>query len=196
MGGLPGDVAEATEGLWRISSDVNEAMEGSENELWRRWSNEGSESELWRRWSELNLQPFSRFTCVRVHSPILPSHHVRHLASRPCSDVLYLLNKINLHNSCPTQRRVEWWDALQPIYLRSVNSKDTGRPRLMHHLREDEIKLNELDECGEMVEWNLLQSKAGETLWNTYPDYVTSTTKSTRSDRDANSGHKRWEDSV
>ena len=38
-------------------------------------------------------------------------------------------------NSCPTQGPVEGWDAMKPIYRRSVNSKDTGRPHLTHHQR-------------------------------------------------------------
>ena len=39
----------------------------------------------------------------------------------------------NILNSCPTQGRVEGWDAMKPLYYRSVSSKGTGRPRLMHH---------------------------------------------------------------
>ena len=40
---------------------------------------------------------------------------------------------INILNSCPTQGRVEGWDAMKPRYCRSVNSKGVGRPRLTHH---------------------------------------------------------------
>ena len=36
-------------------------------------------------------------------------------------------------NSCPTQGRVKGWDAMKPLYYRSVSSKGAGRPRLMHH---------------------------------------------------------------
>ena len=36
-------------------------------------------------------------------------------------------------NSCPTQGRVEGWDAMKPRYCRSVTGKGAGRPRLMHH---------------------------------------------------------------
>ena len=39
-------------------------------------------------------------------------------------------------NSCPTQGREEGWDAMKPLYLRWANSKDVGRPRLMHHHRD------------------------------------------------------------
>ena len=41
--------------------------------------------------------------------------------------------KTNILNSCPTQGRVEGWDAMKPRYFRSVSSKDAGRPRLTHH---------------------------------------------------------------
>ena len=41
--------------------------------------------------------------------------------------------KINILNWCPTQGRVEGWDAMKPLYYRSVSSKDAGRPRLTHH---------------------------------------------------------------
>ena len=34
---------------------------------------------------------------------------------------------------CPTQDRVEGWDAMKPLYYRSVSSKGAGRPRLTHH---------------------------------------------------------------
>ena len=40
---------------------------------------------------------------------------------------------IYILNSCPTQGRVEVWDAMKPLYYRSVSSKGAGRPRLMHH---------------------------------------------------------------
>ena len=40
---------------------------------------------------------------------------------------------LNILNSCPTQGRVEGWDAMKPLYYRSVSSKGAGRPRLMHH---------------------------------------------------------------
>ena len=36
-------------------------------------------------------------------------------------------------NSCPTQGRVEGWDAMKPLQYRSVSSKGAGRPRLKHH---------------------------------------------------------------
>ena len=39
----------------------------------------------------------------------------------------------NILNSCPTQGRVEGWDAMKPRYCRSVSSKSAGRPRLTHH---------------------------------------------------------------
>ena len=39
----------------------------------------------------------------------------------------------NILNSCPTQGRVEGWDAMKPRYYRSVSSKGAGRLRLTHH---------------------------------------------------------------
>ena len=62
--------------------------------------------------------------------------------------------------------------------------------------RADEMKRNGWDEDGEMVEWNLWKGKTGETPWKTYPDPVSSTTKPTWRDRDANSGPQRREASV
>ena len=41
--------------------------------------------------------------------------------------LLYILN------SCPTQGRVEGWDAMKPRDYRSVSSKGAGEPHLMHH---------------------------------------------------------------
>ena len=43
------------------------------------------------------------------------------------------LHDINILNSCPTQGRVEGWDAMKPLYYRSVSSKGAGRPRLTRH---------------------------------------------------------------
>ena len=40
---------------------------------------------------------------------------------------------INILNSCPTQGRVEGWDAMKPWDYRSVSSKGAGWPRLTHH---------------------------------------------------------------
>ena len=58
---------------WRMSCDVRKAMEGLENELWRRW-NDGKVGE----WTLLILQPFRHFTHVTAPSPTLPSLHLRH----------------------------------------------------------------------------------------------------------------------
>ena len=46
---------------------------------------------------------------------------------------MLLLFLLNILNSCPTQGRVEGWDAMKPRYCRLVNSKGAGRPRLTHH---------------------------------------------------------------
>ena len=75
----------------------------------------------------------------------------------------------NILNSCPTQGRVEGWDAMKPLYWRSLNSKDSG----LTITGENEMKRN-WDECGEIVEWNLWQRKRVETLRKTYPDSVSS----------------------
>ena len=40
---------------------------------------------------------------------------------------------INILDSCPTQGRVEGWDAKKPRYCRSVNGKGASWPRLTHH---------------------------------------------------------------
>ena len=76
---------------WRVS-DVEEAKEGLENELWRRWTNgriwewaltyvklcSFSKLSITSPTSQLILQPFRRFTHVTVHSPTLPSLCLRH----------------------------------------------------------------------------------------------------------------------
>ena len=54
-----------------MSCDVGKAMEGLENELWRRW-NDGKVGE----WA-LPI-PFRHFTYVTTHSPTLPSLYLRH----------------------------------------------------------------------------------------------------------------------
>ena len=50
---------------------------------------------------------------------------------------LFMIVKVikKILNSCPTQDRVEGWDAMKPLYYRSVSSKGAGRPRLTHHHR-------------------------------------------------------------
>ena len=50
-------------------------------------------------------------------------------------DKASIINKKNIRNSCPTQGRVEGWDAMKPLYYRSVSSKGAGRPRLTHRHR-------------------------------------------------------------
>ena len=56
-----------------MSSDVGEATEGLENDMWRRWS-DGKIREC----AELVLQLFRHFTYVTAHSPTLPSLYLRH----------------------------------------------------------------------------------------------------------------------
>ena len=56
---------------------------------------------------------------------------------------------------CVTQDRVEGWDAMKPLYLVSVNSKGSGRPRLTLHHKGWWNEMDEIDECGKIVEWNL-----------------------------------------
>ena len=58
---------------WRMNCDIGEAMEGLENEQ-SSFSNLSVTSPT----SQLILQPFRRFTHVTVHSPTLPSLHLRH----------------------------------------------------------------------------------------------------------------------
>ena len=61
-----------------------------------------------------------------------------------CLEYIYIIQRVpkkcthtstgdNILNSCPTQGRVEGWDAMKPLYYRSVSSKGAGRPRLSHH---------------------------------------------------------------
>ena len=64
--------------------------------------------------------------------------------------VIILKNSLNL---CPTERRVEGWDAMKSLHWRSVNSKGAGRPRLTHHHRGWWNVMDEM--CGEILEWNL-----------------------------------------
>ena len=55
------------------------------------------------------------------------------LESQLVSYNIIISYNIYILNSCPTQGRVEEWDAMKPPYYRSVSSKGAGRPRLMHH---------------------------------------------------------------
>ena len=61
------------------------------------------------------------------------------------------LININILNSCPTQGRVEGWDAMKPLYYKSVSSKGAGRPRLSHHHKGG---WNETDEMSVDKWWN------------------------------------------
>ena len=45
----------------------------------------------------------------------------------------FLLILIKYPQLVSNQGRVEGWDAMKPLYYRSVSSKGAGRPRLMHH---------------------------------------------------------------
>ena len=102
----------------------------------------------------------------------------------------------NILKSCEIQDRGVGWDAMKPLYWISVNSKDSGRLRLTLTGR---MKWNEtkwMNECGEMVEWNMGRGKTGETPRKTYPDTVSSTRKPTCCDRDAKSGPKQGEADV
>ena len=45
----------------------------------------------------------------------------------------YFVKIQNILNSCPTQGRLNGWDAMKPRDYRSVSSKGAGRPRLTHH---------------------------------------------------------------
>ena len=92
-----------------------------------------------------------------------------------------------------TRDRLDVWDTMKLLYWMSVNSKDAGRPCLMHHHRGgwNEMKRNEWDDCGDMVEWNLWQGKNGKTPRKTYPDFILPTIKPTWSDRYANLGPQR-----
>ena len=57
-----------------------------------------------------------------------------HVEGRTCLRAEYFTYIKNILNSCPTQGRVEGWDAMKPLDYRSVSSKGAGRPRLtLHH---------------------------------------------------------------
>ena len=83
-----------------------------------------------------------------------------------------------------------------PIYYRSVSSKGAGRPRLTHHHKGgwNETK------CMRWVWRNGgMKFVVGENVRNpvkNLPRPLSSTTKPTWSDRDANSGPQRWEASA
>ena len=65
--------------------------------------------------------------------------------------LLHIATHLNILNLCPTQGRVEGWDAMKPRDYRSVSSKGAGRPRLMHHHKG---KWNEMDEMSVEKWWN------------------------------------------
>ena len=66
MDDSPGDVK------WR-TCDVGEAKEGSDIELWCRWSNRKA-----GEWVVLILQPFHCFTYITAHSPTVLSFYLCH----------------------------------------------------------------------------------------------------------------------
>ena len=61
------------------------------------------------------------------------SHHETNNTSLLFFACLHFQININILNSCPTQGRDEGWDAMKPLYYRSVSSKGAGRPSLTHH---------------------------------------------------------------
>ena len=65
------------------------------------------------------------------------------------------LNTSSIKSFWPDQR------SGNPNHPRSVNSKDAGQPRLTDHHRNawNEVKRNDWDECGEIVEWSLVAGK-------------------------------------
>ena len=69
-----------------------------------------------------------------------------HLSQRGelVSTILSVVFSYKMLNSCPTQDRVEGWDAMKPLYCRSVNSKGAGRPHPTHHHKSwwNEMKRN------------------------------------------------------
>ena len=98
-------------------------------------------------------------------------------------------------NSWPTKGRIEGRDAMKPLCWRSVESKDAGRPSLTHHYRSG---WNDNGTKWIRCVWRngrmkFVVGKTGETPRETYLDSVSSTTKSTCSDRDANWGPQRWD---
>ena len=104
--------------------------------------------------------------------------------------------KINILNSCPTQGRVERWDAMKPLYYRSVSSKGAGLPCLMHHHKG---RWNET----KWVRWvwrnggmKFVVGENGRNPRKTYPDPVPFTTKPTWSNQDVNSRPQWWEASA
>ena len=97
----------------------------------------------------------------------MEKHMLRALLRPPPTDMIYtpVVRQINWIIEYPglmlDTGPIEGWDAFKPLYWRSVNSKDSGRPCLKHHHRGvwNGIKRNEWNECGEMVKWNLWQGK-------------------------------------
>ena len=73
----------------------------------------------------------------------------------------YKINK-NILNSCPTQGRVEGWDAMKPLYYRSVSSKGAGRPRLTHHHKGWWNETKWMRWVWRNGVWNLWQEKMGK----------------------------------
>ena len=79
-----------------MSSDIDEAAEGLENELWCRWSNgrvcrmscdvgkavKVLENELWCKWSDVRVGEWAKLTDIEIyskdHCPTIPSLHLRH----------------------------------------------------------------------------------------------------------------------
>ena len=134
-----------------MSCDVGKAMEGLENDLWRRWS-DGKFGE----WAELiDIEIYSRahsptfrhFTYVTNHSPTLPSlylrHssfsnpsfasltsqalHLRHLASRPCNLKLFFNELVkNYPHYRPRWLRVDA-DSRVNVFAARLASPTLGR---------------------------------------------------------------------
>ena len=64
---------------------------------------------------------------------------------------------------CPTQSQIEGWDAMRPCVEGLWMTRIPPDYPCRTFTGANEIKRNECDECGEMVEWNLWQGKMRRT---------------------------------
>ena len=96
---------------------------------------------------------------------------------------------LNILNSCPTQGRVEGWDAMKPLHYRSVSSKGAGQPRLTHHHRGGWIETKWMIWVWRNGGMKFVVGENGRNPVKTYPDPVSSTAKPTWRDRDVFNRH-------
>ena len=92
----------------------------------------------------------------------------------------YITSSNSVQHKAGSKDEMRWSPYIKSKWMERVPA---DLPDAHHRDGWNEMKRNDWNECGEMVELNLWQGKTGVTPRKTYPDSVSYTTKLTWSDR-------------